>query len=318
MENKIALLFFLIISFNFVIAEVEFNKFSSEITDGEIPLIIFRNSSEELVSQNMENIYSALNASSCNFTEKEFRYLKKDKENKVFLDKKVYAYLYVSVPQIGGIDSQNLIAQNFNLTGNGQTVCIIDTGVNYNLASLGGCYGDNSSCVVIGGYDFVNNDSDPMDDNGHGTFVAGIISSSNSIYKGVSPFSKIIAIKALDINGTGNAFDVIAGISWCVANALKFNISVISMSLGDCSAHSTYCNDNELFTPAIDVAASKNISVVVAAGNGDTEICRRLYNITINETQGVSSPACVENATAVGAVNDSDSIFFQRGPLFEL
>src|SRR3989344_2155720 len=59
------------------------------------------------------------------------------------------------------------------LTGEGVKVAVIDTGVDYGHPNLGGCLGPE--CKVVGGYDFVDEDADPMDENGHGTHVAGII-----------------------------------------------------------------------------------------------------------------------------------------------
>ena len=88
--------------------------------------------------------------------------------------------------QINADDSWKLLENSVNLTGTGQTVCVIDSGVDYNHKNLGGCYGNNdpsSPCKILGGYDTINNDSDPMDDNSpdyHGTHVTGIIISNDS------------------------------------------------------------------------------------------------------------------------------------------
>src|SRR3989339_401153 len=231
----------------------------------------------------------------------------------VVRDKEFSVTLDVSVSQIGGNDSWALRSNGANITGAGQTVCIIDTGVNYTHAAFGGCYGNNnasSECKVIGGYDFVNGDTYPMDDEGHGTHVAGIVASSDLTYSGVAPNVKIIAMKAMDDNGNGDGGDIAAAIDWCVANSSRFNISVISMSLGDNSTYNTYCSGN-YFESFIDAAVAKNISVVVSAGNCDGV---GQTNCTI----GVAVPACVKNATRVGAVNDLDVIDFMRGALFEL
>ncbi|MBI2047155.1 S8 family serine peptidase [Candidatus Pacearchaeota archaeon] len=151
-----------------------------------------------------------------------------------------------------------------------------------------------SSCSkIIYGWDFVNNDADPIDDNGHGTHVAGIITANGSI-KGTAPDSKIIAVKTLDSGGGGWGSDTLYGIEFCTNNSARYNISVISMSLGSLAVYSSYCN-NDALAPSINAAIAKNISVVVATGN-------------IGSTTGISSPACVQNATAVGATDKNDAI----------
>ncbi|MFH0840785.1 MAG: S8 family serine peptidase, partial [bacterium] len=194
--------------------------------------------------------------------------------------------------------------------------CIVDTGIDYTHFDLGGC--DSASFLagncskVLGGYDFVNSDSNPMDDYGHGTHVAGIVASENNTYRGVAPGAKLVALKVCDSGGSCSDADVQAGIDWCVNNASKYNITVISISLGDCSNHNTYCSDDVLAS-SINLAAAQGIVVSVAAGNCNTAQCPG-----ISCTLGPSSPACVENATAVGAVTDTDSILYQRGSLFEL
>ncbi len=270
------------------------------------------NSNIEIPKDRINHRYSSVNGFSVNVTSDELKKLELDSSKKVFVDKIYNVNLDVSVPLINANDVWNLNYNSTNITGKSQTVCVIDTGVNYSHAAFGNCYGYNnvsSNCTVIGGYDFVNGDDDPMDDNGHGTHVSGIIASRNLTYRGVAPGVKIIAIKAMDSTGNGKGSDIVAGIDWCVNNASKFNISVISMSLGDNSTHSTYCNDN-YFASFINNAVAHNISVVVSAGN-----CN-VGNQTC--TDGVSAPACVESAIIAGAVDDVDNIYYMRGALLEL
>lgn len=216
--------------------------------------------------------------------------------------------LQQSVPLINGTITWQLQQNGFNLTGIGQTVCIIDTGVNYTHSDLGGCYGNNnasSSCKVIGGYNFINNSNPPMDDHGHGTHIAGIIAASGGI-TGVAPGAKIVALKACDSSGSCDDGNVMAAIDWCVNNATIFNISVISISLGGKYVYSSYCDantseDSELYAPYINSAIAKNISVVIASGNG-------INNAGPGIPNNISSPACIQNATAVGSTSKNDSI----------
>ncbi len=193
-----------------------------------------------------------------------------------------------------------------NLTGAGQAICIIDSGVNYSHSDLGGCYGNNSlvsSCKVVGGIDYcadnvdcTTSGSNPLDANGHGTHVAGIAAANGSI-NGVAPGAKIIIIKAANASGSLWDDDIKAGIDWCVQNSSVFNISVISMSFGG-GLYSSYCDnidDDFSITGSINVAVANNISVVVATGNN--------HNYT-----AISSPACIRNATRVSATTKSDAI----------
>jgi subtilisin len=100
-------------------------------------------------------------------------------------------------------------------------VAIIDTGIDYNHDEFLGRY--------AGGYDFVNGDSDPLDDEGHGTHVAGTVAAADDDLGvvGVAPEALLLAYKVLDETGSGYWSDVIAGIEQAVADGAR----VINMSL---------------------------------------------------------------------------------------
>ena len=322
--NKSSVFFMLVVLFclvNYVSAQEKISIIVLEKGNVNLDMENFFSSAVGPVTVDPADVthrYSSFDGFSAEVSLEEYESLMADKTKKVFLDKKYYISLDASAPQIEADTVWGLDVDGVKLTGAGETVCVIDTGVNYTHSSLGGCYGNNNAsslCKVIGGYDFVNDDSDPMDDHsdGHGTHVTGIISSDNSTYRGIANATKIISIKALDSTGSGTSSDIAAGIDWCVTNSTTFNISVISMSLGDCSNHTSYCNGDSLAS-SINAAVAKNITVVVAAGNGNSGSCTG-----INITLGPSSPACVQNATAIGAVTDADSILYQRGSgIFEL
>src|SRR5207302_4943739 len=114
--------------------------------------------------------------------------------------------------------------------GTGYTVAILDTGIDYHDTDLGAGFGLGHR--IVAGYDFINNDADPMDDNGHGTHLAGIIGSSNATYSGLAPNVNFIALKVLDSTGSGTFANVQRAINWVVANQSKYNIIAINMSLG--------------------------------------------------------------------------------------
>jgi thermitase len=136
-----------------------------------------------------------------------------------------------------------------NYTGENITIAIIDSGVNYSLPDLQYNY--------LGGYDFVNNDNDPMDDYYHGTACASIaVGQGVYAYKGVAPNASYYALKVLDNKGFGNATWTAAAISW----AVDHGANVISMSLGG----PVYSPQEEL---ACQYAYSKNVTIVASVGN---------------------------------------------------
>ena len=164
----------------------------------------------------------------------------------------------------------------------------------------------NRTCEKIPtGYDFVNNDDDPYDDEGHGTHVAGIVAADGSI-KGVAPKAKLIIAKAMNENGSGDALVVASAIEWCTLNKEAYNITAISMSLGSADYNNTYCDQRlHLITYLINQAVLKNISVVIATGNE-------------NQSSQISFPSCITNATRVTATSKTDTFpsFANRGGLF--
>lgn len=206
---------------------------------------------------------------------------------------------------------------NFNITGLGETICIIDTGINYTHPDFG-CNDTSFSagtCKVSYGFDFCSDgitcttkDNIPEDHEGHGTHVAGIISANGTI-KGLAPESQIVIMKVCNNSGTCWDDDIKNAIDSCVGNATRYNISVISMSLGG-GLYSDYCDniDDPLdITGAINNARLNNISVIVAAGNE--------YS-----SSQISFPACIANSTAVTSSTKADVIasYSNRNALVKL
>jgi subtilisin family serine protease len=131
-------------------------------------------------------------------------------------------------------------------------VCVVDTGVDKNHPDLKG--------RVLPGYDFVNEDSDPADDNGHGTHVSGTIAAAINNKKGFAGIStaKIVPAKVLSAQSLGTAFDIAQGIRYCADNSA---VKVINMSLSGGGPSITEYD-------ALDYAInSKGKLVVAAAGN---------------------------------------------------
>ena len=159
-------------------------------------------------------------------------------------------------------------------------VAVIDTGVDYTHEDLKG--------NLLDGYDFVNDDADPMDDNGHGTHCTGIIGAvtNNGIgISGVSWNSKILPIKAFDINGNSNVATLISSISY----ARESGAQVISCSWGG-SNYSAALKDAIEETPALFVCSAGNSGV-------DTDIYPQYPASYV-------SP----NIISVGATDSSDNL----------
>ena len=135
--------------------------------------------------------------------------------------------------------------------GQGVSVGIIDTGVEYTHAEISGNFGKDK------GYDFVKSDPDPMDKNGHGTHVAGIISGTTY---GVAPGATLYALRVLDENGSGKESNVIAAVDY----AINKHMDVANLSLGSNMASSA-------FEEICYAAYEKGLILVAAAGNDGGE-----------------------------------------------
>jgi thermitase len=138
------------------------------------------------------------------------------------------------------------------------TIAVLDTGVDYLHNDLAG--------KVIKGKDYYYMDNDPMDDHGHGTHVAGIAAATggNGQYGvGVSPKSKILAVKVLGPTGSGSWWMVSKGVTYAANRPAWQKVKVINMSLGGSSSSST-------LQSAVNYAYGKGIVVVASAGNSNT------------------------------------------------
>ncbi len=134
--------------------------------------------------------------------------------------------------------------------GRAVRVGVIDTGIDRNHPDLAARY--------KGGYDFVNFDDDPQDDNGHGTHVAGTIAAIDNDLGvvGVAPEADLYALKALNQNGSGSVQTLVSAVEWAIDN----DLDILSMSLG--SAFSSAL-ELEVFARA----EAAGIICVAASGN---------------------------------------------------
>ncbi|MDA8217675.1 MAG: S8 family serine peptidase, partial [Dehalococcoidales bacterium] len=179
--------------------------------------------------------------------------------------------------------------------GAGVKVAIVDSGIDYTHPDLDANY--------AGGYDFVNNDGDPMDDNGHGTHVAGTVAAADndSGVVGVAPEASLYALKVLDSSGSGSYSNVVAALEWCVDHGIQ----VTSNSYGSAGDPGTTVK------AAFDAAYAAGIVNVGAAGNAGK---------TRTNVDNMIYPAKYDSVIAVAATDSSDNraSFSSTGPAAEL
>lgn len=147
-------------------------------------------------------------------------------------------------------------------------VAVLDTGINYTHEDLNTNMWDGTGAGYLKhGYDFVDNDSDPMPTGAredHGTHVAGIIGAVGNNSSGVAGVcwqASIMSVRVLGANGSGTVAGIIQGIEFAVDNGAK----VINMSLGGEQSF------DFLYNEAITYARTNDVVVVVAAGNGGSD-----------------------------------------------
>ncbi len=176
-----------------------------------------------------------------------------------------------NITRIADAKSSYYSTSGINLTGTGSRICIIDTGI--------------TATVVPNyayGFDVISNNTNPIDDNGHGTAMGRIIYD-------IAPGSQLIVVKALNSQGVGYESDVIAGLEYCGQQ----NATIVSLSIGQ-GQYSGYCDAN-LVAQTVDGLTGNGTLVVAASGNNAS-------------TTGIVAPACARTALAVGASTANDSI----------
>jgi subtilisin family serine protease len=149
---------------------------------------------------------------------------------------------------------------------------VIDTGVRIGHREFGG--------RATNGIDYVDNDATAQDCNGHGTHVAGTIGGATY---GVARKVKIVAVRVLDCAGEGDLYDVIAGVNWVTAHAIKPAVANMSMG-GDRSAS---------LEAAVQRSINSGVTYVVAAGNENVDAA-------------TESPSALAAAITVGATDGRD------------
>ena len=176
-------------------------------------------------------------------------------------------------------------AWDLSTGSNTVTIAVIDTGIDETHPDL--------AAKIVAGYDFVDDDANPHDLNGHGTHVAGIaaaITNNGAGVAGMSWGARIMSVRVLDASGSGSSVDIVSGINWASTHGAK----VLNLSLGGTSYSTSMQN-------AVTSATNAGALVIAAMGNCRTAGGGCPY---ANPT---AYPAAYSNVMAVAATNRSDT-----------
>ncbi len=175
-----------------------------------------------------------------------------------------------NVGQNGGIegDSTNISAKWSSTKGSDEVVvAVVDTGVDYTHEDLKDNMWENTyqpSLKGEHGFDFYNGDSDPMDDNGHGSHCAGVIGARGNNTTGISGINqnvKIMALKILDFDGNGYGSDEVSAYHY-INKAMTLGVNVVAINNSWGGGESS-----EIFERLINLVGEKGAVTVCAAGN---------------------------------------------------
>ena len=215
---------------------------------------------------------------------------------------------------------------DFGYTGEGITIAIIDTGIDPLHVGLNDFDDDPTTAdpKVIAFYDALDESGDdgsgetePYDDQGHGSHCAGISSGTGSVdegplsdgatpYRGVAPGSSLVGVKVLDSGGSGSFAEVMKGMEWTIDNQEKYNIRAASMSLGGVWLVELTQEQEERITHLANEMVAAGISLMIAAGNSGG------YGT-------IGTPGAAKDVITVGSTEDSKelAVYSSKGPTHE-
>lgn len=208
-------------------------------------------------------------------------------------DEKMYAHLAQGIPLM------NASVTRSNYSGWCLSIAICDSGIDYNHPRLGN--GGFPNTKVIGGYDFGDDDADPLDPQGHGTACAGIaagdLGTAGNYIGGVAYGAKLYALK-ITTGDTGTAYfsDMAGAWDWCVLHQYDhyYNpIMIISTSFGSGRYYGSCDHASTVLSQAADNAMAAGMTLFVSSGND-------------GYCDSIGIPACLDSVISVGAVYDAD------------
>jgi len=193
------------------------------------------------------------------------------------------------------VPPEQITESGLSADGSGVRVCVLDTGIDSDSEMY------MTRIDTEAGRDFVNNDNNPEDDNGHGSHVSGIAVGRTGLsvdfgcegsepFRGVAPEATLIGIKVLDASGIGQESDILAGINYGAGPSIPNGpCDVMNMSLG--RSYFTSACDSDPIAQAANNAVDLGVVVVASSGNNGI-------------SDAIAAPACGSKVISVGATYD--------------
>jgi len=222
------------------------------------------------------------------------------------------AIAYISVDSTAFLCGSSILSSNgitfqerYKLTGKGIGVGIVDSGTYPHTDLL------SPSSKIKNFTDILNGLRYPYDDNGHGTFMSGIICgsglSSKGMYRGIAENSHLYSVKAFNSIGRGFISDILYAIELIINDSSEYNIKVI------CLPFEVVDNDPfiiSLFSKLFELCVKKGITVVVPSGNSG---CKE------SSIKGIATlPNCITAAGLDTRVSIKPYIYSSAGPYGKL
>ena len=215
----------------------------------------------------------------------------------VELQPRIYSRLDISVRAIkvreSSFYSPNTV-WDLGYTGNNVVVAVLDTGVDDEHEFLKGKFVAGFDCSGV--TSVTDRETNPDDEDGHGTHVASIImgtGGSAGQYIGVAPSAMLVDVKVLSKRGVNLGDQLIRGIEWVIENKDKYNIKVINLSVGSDIEDP---DGTSAISQAANTAVESGLVVVAAAGNEGPE------------EYTLCAPAVADNVICVTALDDRDTV----------
>jgi subtilisin family serine protease len=196
----------------------------------------------------------------------------------------------------GDVIGAAAVRKAYGVSGKGMTVALIDTGINYNHEALGNGFGAGHK--VVAGYDFADEDGNPMGTSQHGTAVAGLLASTDPNHPGVAPGADLAALRVFNGNTQGNFANVARALQWVIDHHDAYHITAVNLSLADSNnyVHNWFENDGGIgqrITDLVTKLGNLNIPVIAATGN------------SFNGQEGVGFPAIIPETISVTSTDAS-------------